>query len=154
MGFMWLVVRGFIRTGRRARQQCRVGGRDALARIIRIGAAGDRRDVLEGQAVTGGLPPGGSGHGGRPCSCRAPLSAGSTWAVARRAGPRRLATHASPDTRGHTATSPAPCRQSPPAWLWFRSPSLSPGGPGHWREFSRLPLNLSSTTYSQELRPG
>jgi hypothetical protein len=88
------------------------------------------------ELVTGGLPPGGSGHEGRRCSCRAPPSAGSTGAAARRAGPRRLAIHASPGTRGHTATSRGPCRQSP-GWSRFRSPSLSLEGPGYWREFSR-----------------
>jgi hypothetical protein len=80
-----------------------------------------RRDRL----VTGGPPTGGSGHEGRRCSCRVPPSVGSTGAVVRKAGPLRRATHASPGTRGHTATSPGPSLQSPPAWPRFRSPSLS-----------------------------
>src|SRR5215467_15742416 len=80
--------------------------------------------------VTGGPPPDGSGHEGPRRSCRAPPSAGSTWAVAHRAGPRPRAKHASSGTREHMATSPGPALQSPPAWSRFRTPSLSLEGPG------------------------
>src|SRR5215472_14364553 len=80
--------------------------------------------------VTGGPPPIGSGHEGPRRSCRAPPSAGSTWAVAHRAGPRPRARHASAGTREHMATSPGPAVQSPPAWSRFRTPSLSLEGPG------------------------
>ena len=118
------VARQMVLRSSRTRRQCRASVRDVRARQ-KIGAAGDRRDGLAGQAVTGGLPPGGSGHAGPRCSCRVPPSAGSTWAAARKAGPLRRATHASPGTRGHTATSPGPSLQSPPAWPRFRSPSLS-----------------------------
>src|SRR5215469_15377435 len=76
--------------------------------------------------VTGGPPPDGSGHEGPRRSCRAPPLAGSTWAVVHRAGPRPRARHASSGTRGHTATSPGPSLQGPPAWSPCRTPSLSP----------------------------
>ena len=109
-------------------QAARISGARRTTRSKREIAGTDWRARL----VTGGLPPSGSGHEGQRCSCRAPPSAGSTGAAARKAGPPHLATRASPGTRGHTATSPGPCRQSPPAWPRFRSPSLSPGGPGYW----------------------
>src|SRR5215469_6824773 len=77
--------------------------------------------------VTGGPPPNGSGHEGPRRSCRAPPSAGSTWAVAHRAGPRPLAKHASSGTPGHTATSRGPSLQGAPAWSSFRCPSFASG---------------------------
>ena len=71
------------------------------------------RTCRRARLVTGGLPPGGSGHEGPWCSCRVPPSAGSTWAAAHKAGRRRRATRASPGTRGRTATSPGPCLSKP-----------------------------------------
>jgi hypothetical protein len=106
-----------------------------------------RRDIAgtcrRGSPVTGGPQPGGSGHGGRRCSCRVPPLVGSTWAAVRKAGPLHRATRASPGTREHTATSPGPCRQCPPAWLWFRSPSLS---------LEDLGIGVSSATSAAESR--
>src|SRR5690348_12663869 len=77
-------------------------GRDLRAGR-KTGAAGNRQNVPEAKLITGGPPPIGSGHEGPRHSCRAPPSAGSTWAVAHRAGPRPRAKHASSGTREHMA---------------------------------------------------
>src|SRR6185369_15342137 len=50
---------------------------------------------------------------------------------------------ASPGTRGHTATSPGPCRQSPPAGSRFRTPSLS---------LEDLGIGVSTAAHAAELR--
>src|SRR5215510_15797876 len=123
MGFSWFVGLSSIRESPPA-WQSGAGGRDVWAGR-KTGAAEIAGTCPRAKLVTGGPPPYGSGHEGPRRSCRAPPSAGSTWAVARTAGPRPPAKHASSGTRGHTATSPGPCLQGPPAWSRFRTPSLS-----------------------------
>jgi hypothetical protein len=118
----------YVCTGQKRQSDCTGQKRQATYgqdKRQRIGAGEIVGTCRRARLVSDVPPPGGSGLEGRRCSCRVPPSVGSTGAVARKAGPRRLATHASPGTRGHMATSPGPCRQSPPALSWFRTPSLS-----------------------------